>query len=138
MHNLHEIITITYCADVLKISSTDDNVYVDHSTSRCRNEMSMGSIQAGFHERKEMARSVPRMPATEEIPSAEAPFVVADGAPAEADLEAVPVWEAPVAVAPVGVGRLVYKAEDLYVTQLEDLGMLAVYGGVTGPMAGWE
>lgn len=85
-----------------------------------------------------MAKSVPRMPATEETPSAEAPFVVGDGALTEEEPEVVPVWEAPVVVAPVGAGRLVYKSEDLYVTQLEDAGTLAVYGTVTGPVAGWE
>lgn len=58
-----------------------------------------------FYERKATAKSVPRMPATEEIPSAEAPFVVAAAPPAEEELVAwEPVAAAPVAE-PVTVGR---------------------------------
>lgn len=38
-----------------------------------------------------MAKSVPRMPATEETPSAEAPFEVAAAAPAEEEPEALAV-----------------------------------------------
>lgn len=60
-----------------------------------------------------MAKSVPRMPATEEIPSAGAPFVVGVAVPAEDEPVGWPV--APVAEEPgalVTVGRLVYRAVD--------------------------
>lgn len=39
MLNLHEIITTTYNLDILKPSSTDIDVQVHHSTTRCSNEM---------------------------------------------------------------------------------------------------
>lgn len=72
-----------------------------------------------------------------EIPSAGAPFVVAEGAPAEPEPVAprppVGVVEAPVVVI---VGRPVNRSVDWYVTQLEDEGTTGVYGGVTGPVAG--
>lgn len=57
-----------------------------------------------FYERKATAKSVPRMPATEEIPRAEAPFEVAAGAPAEEEPVALLVPEA-VDGAAVTVGR---------------------------------
>jgi hypothetical protein len=59
-----------------------------------------------FYERKATAKSVPRMPATEEIPRAEAPFEVAEAAPAEEEPVAWPVtWPVPVDGAAVTVGR---------------------------------
>lgn len=71
--------------------------------------MLMGLIQVDVYERKVMAKSVPRMPATAETPRAEAPFEVGDGAPGEEEPELAPELGAAVALVE---GKSVYKAVD--------------------------